>query len=164
MTDTVSRASLESLLMSRSLSDTELMQASDAAPDYAILPEVSVLKIGGQSLIDRGRSAVYPLVEELVAVKQSHQILIGTGAGTRARHVYSLAAELGLPTGVLTDVGAAVADQNARCSGISWPAMVCRWWAVQHSARSRCTLPSAAPRSFRGFLRTTCGSTSPVRV
>ena len=87
------------------------------APDYAILPDVSVIKIGGQSLIDRGRAAVYPVVEELVAVKRSHQILIGTGAGTRARHAYSLAAELGLPTGVLTDVGAAVADQNAQMLG-----------------------------------------------
>lgn len=109
--------SLDSLLMTRSLSDIELMQASDAAPDYAILPEVSVLKIGGQSVIDRGRAAVYPLVEELVAVKATHQILIGTGGGTRARHVYSVAAELGMPTGVLTEVGAAVAGQNAQMLG-----------------------------------------------
>ncbi|MGH3797933.1 MAG: uridine kinase [Pseudonocardiaceae bacterium] len=110
-------ALLETLLMSRSLSDPELMQASDAAPDYAILPEVSVLKIGGQSLIDRGRAAVYPIVEELAVVKRSRQILIGTGGGTRARHVYSVAAELGLPTGVLTDVGNAVAGQNATMLG-----------------------------------------------
>ncbi len=103
--------------MSRSLSDPELMRASGEAPDYAILPDVSVLKIGGQSLIDRGRAAVHPLVEELVEVKAEHQILIGTGGGTRARHVYALAAELGLPTGVLTDVGAAVAGQNAQMLG-----------------------------------------------
>lgn len=108
---------LQSLLMSRSLSDVELMRASGDTPDYAILPDVSVLKIGGQSLIDRGRSAIHPLVEELVEVKQRHQILIGTGGGTRARHVYALAADLGLPTGVLTDVGAAVAGQNASMLG-----------------------------------------------
>jgi molybdenum storage protein len=117
MADPGNTGTLEELLMSRSLSDMELMQASDAAPDHAILPDVSVLKIGGQSLIDRGRSAVHPLVEELVDVKASHQILIGTGGGTRARHVYALAAELGLPTGVLTDVGAAVAGQNAQMLG-----------------------------------------------
>jgi len=52
-------ASLKSLLMTRSLNDRELMAASDTAPDYRILPEVSVLKIGGQSLIDRGRAARY---------------------------------------------------------------------------------------------------------
>src|SRR4051794_535731 len=114
MADPGSTSELASLLMSRSLSDAELMRASGDTPDYAILPEVSVLKIGGQSLIDRGAAAVLPLVEELVEVRSSHQILIGTGGGTRARHVYALAAELGLPTGVLTDVGAAVAGQNAQ--------------------------------------------------
>ena len=108
---------LQALLMTRSLSDPELMRVSGEAPDYAILPDVSVLKIGGQSLIDRGAAAVHPLVEELVEVKESHQILIGTGGGTRARHVYALAADLGMPTGVLTDVGAAVAGQNAQMLG-----------------------------------------------
>lgn len=112
-----SSSALASLLMSRSLDDPELVAASDAAPDYRILPDVSVLKIGGQSLIDRGRAALMPVVDELVAVKRSHPILIGTGGGTRARHAYALAAELGLPTGVLTDVGAAVAGQNAKMLG-----------------------------------------------
>jgi molybdenum storage protein len=108
---------LQSLLMSRSLTDAELLEASDGAPDYAILPEANVVKIGGQSLIDRGRVAVYPIVEELVQAKREHQIMIGTGAGTRARHLYALAAELGLPTGVLTDIGSAVAGQNAQMLG-----------------------------------------------
>ena len=112
-----STSELQTLLMTRSLSDAELMRVSGEAPDYAILPDVSVLKIGGQSLIDRGAAAVHPLVEELVEVKKDHQILIGTGGGTRARHVYALAAELGMPTGVLTDVGAAVAGQNAQMLG-----------------------------------------------
>jgi len=109
--------SLQSLLLSRSLTDAELLEASDAAPDYAILPDANVLKIGGQSIIDRGRAAVYPIVEELVQAKGEHQIMIGTGAGTRARHLYALAAEFALPTGVLTDIGAAVAGQNAEMLG-----------------------------------------------
>jgi molybdenum storage protein len=108
---------LQSLVMSRSLSDPALLAASSEAPDYAILPDVSVLKIGGQSLMDRGRAAVYPIVEELVEAKRSFQLLIGTGAGTRARHAYALAMELGLPTGVLTEVGAAVSGQNAQMLG-----------------------------------------------
>jgi molybdenum storage protein len=41
-------------------------------------------------------------------------MILGTGAGTRARHVYSLAIDLGLPTGVLTVLGTAVAWQNAQ--------------------------------------------------
>jgi molybdenum storage protein len=108
---------LQSLLMSRSLTDADLLEATDATPDYAILPDANVLKIGGQSVIDRGRTAVYPLVEELVQARRQHQLMIGTGAGTRARHLYALAAEFGLPTGLLTDIGSAVAGQNAQILG-----------------------------------------------
>lgn len=81
------------------------------------LPDVSVLKIGGQSIIDRGRSAVLPLVEQLVEIKAGYPLLIGTGGGTRARHAYTVGTELGLPTGVLSEVGAAVSSQNARMLG-----------------------------------------------
>jgi molybdenum storage protein len=103
--------------LTRSLDDPELATATDGAPGYRILPDAHVLKIGGQSLMDRGRSAVLPVVEELARAKAEHQLLIGTGGGTRARHVYSVAAGLGLPTGVLTDVGSAVAGQNAQMLG-----------------------------------------------
>jgi molybdenum storage protein len=117
MDDHEDAAGLHSLLMSRSLTDAQLLEATATASDYAILPDANVLKIGGQSIIDRGRAAVYPIVEELVAAKREHQIMIGTGAGTRARHLYALAAEFGLPTGVLTDIGSAVAGQNATMLG-----------------------------------------------
>lgn len=112
-----STAELEALLMQRSLSDPDLLSAADAAPDYRILPDATVIKIGGQSVIDRGRAAVYPLVDEIVAVRQAHKLLIGTGAGTRARHLYSIAAGLNLPAGVLSQLGASVADQNAAMLG-----------------------------------------------
>jgi molybdenum storage protein len=45
------------------LSEPDLLRASDEAPDLRILPDVSLLKIGGQSLIDRGRAAVMPVVD-----------------------------------------------------------------------------------------------------
>jgi len=110
-------ADLESLLMERSLTDTELLDAAEAAADYRILPDATVIKIGGQSVIDRGRAAVYPLVDEIVAARKAHKLLIGTGAGTRARHLYSIAAGLNLPAGVLSQLGASVADQNAAMLG-----------------------------------------------
>ncbi len=108
---------LEALLMQRSLTDAGLLKAADAAADFRILPDATVLKIVGQSDIDRGRAAVYPLVAEIVVARKSHQMLIGTGAGTRARHLYSIAAELRLPAGVLSQLGASVADQNAEMLG-----------------------------------------------
>jgi molybdenum storage protein len=108
---------LETLLMQRSLTDAQLQTAAEAAADFRILPEATVVKIGGQSIIDRGRAGLYPLLDEVVAVRKTHKLLIGTGAGTRARHLYSIAAELGLPAGVLSQLGAAVADQNAAMLG-----------------------------------------------
>src|SRR5262245_33157536 len=110
-------AELESLLMQRSLTDPQLQAAADKAADFRILPDATVIKIGGQSVIDRGRGAVYPLMDEIVAARKSHKLLIGTGAGTRARHVYSIAAGLGLPAGLLAQFGASVADQNAAMLG-----------------------------------------------
>src|SRR3984957_1955747 len=111
MSDTTTE--LEALLTQRSLTDPELLAAAETAADFRILPDATVIKIGGQSFIDRGRAAVYPLVDEIVAVRKSHKLLIGTGAGTRARHLYSIAAQLGLPAGVLSQLGASVANQNA---------------------------------------------------
>jgi molybdenum storage protein len=74
----------------------------------------NVVKIGGQSIIDRGRAGLMPVVDEIVANLSHHKMILGTGAGTRARHIYSLAIDLGLPVGVLTVLGTAVAWQNAQ--------------------------------------------------
>jgi len=101
-------------LIAGSLSDAAIQRATEATPNFAILPWVNVVKIGGQSIMDRGRSAVAPVVDEIVANLKRHKMILGTGAGTRARHVYSLAIDLGLPTGVLTVLGTAVAWQNAQ--------------------------------------------------
>jgi len=108
---------LDALLAQRSLNDAQLMAAAEAAADFRILPDATVIKIGGQSIIDRGRAAVYPLIDEIVALRATHKLLIGTGAGTRARHLYSIAAQLNLPAGVLSQLGASVADQNAAMLG-----------------------------------------------
>jgi molybdenum storage protein len=105
---------LGDLLLTGSLDEEAVCRASEATPDHPILPWVNVVKIGGQSLIDRGRAAVYPLIMEIVSNLGRHKMILGTGAGTRARHIYSLAIDLGLPTGVLTVLGTAVAWQNAQ--------------------------------------------------
>jgi molybdenum storage protein len=80
----------------------------------AMMPDVKVLKIGGQSIMDRGRAAVFPILDEIVAAKDKYQLLLCCGGGTRARHVYSLCSELEMPTGVLAALGGYVPRQNAR--------------------------------------------------
>ena len=90
------------------------MSQTEAQPVLPILPDANVVKIGGQSFIDRGRAAVFPLIEELVANLAHHKMIISTGAGTRARHAYSVGLDLGMPTGVLSILGTYVSMQNAR--------------------------------------------------
>lgn len=101
-------------LLIGSLDEESLMAQTGGPPPVHILPEANVIKIGGQSLIDRGRAAVFPLIEEVVENLGRHKMLIGTGAGTRARHAYSVGLDLGLPTGVLSVLGTFVSMQNAR--------------------------------------------------
>jgi len=43
---------------------------------------VNVVKISGQSIMDRGRSAVAPLFDQIVADLAHHKIILGTGAVT----------------------------------------------------------------------------------
>src|SRR5271168_2766312 len=101
-------------LVGGSLSDESLMRATENTPNRALVPWANMVKIGGQSIMDRGRAGLMPVVEEIVANLGRHRMILGTGAGTRARHVYSLAIDLGLPVGVLTVLGTAVAWQNAQ--------------------------------------------------
>ncbi len=101
-------------LVSGSLTDEALLARTDKTPPVDILPQANVVKIGGQSIIDRGRSAVFPLLDEIVENLPKHQMILGTGAGTRARHGYSVGIDLGVPTGVLSVLGTFVSMQNAR--------------------------------------------------
>src|ERR671938_244130 len=101
-------------LLVESLDDERLMAQTGEPPAVQILPEANVIKIGGQSFIDRGRAAVFPLIEEIVENLGRHKMIIGTGAGTRARHAYSVGIDLGMPTGVLSVLGTFVSMQNAR--------------------------------------------------
>jgi molybdenum storage protein len=101
-------------LVAGSMTDDELLRRTATTRTVSILPDANVIKIGGQSMIDRGRAAVLPILEEVVAALGRHKMIIGTGAGTRARHAYSVGLDLGMPTGVLSVLGTFVSMQNAR--------------------------------------------------
>jgi molybdenum storage protein len=107
-------------LVEGSLTDEARLAALDRQPTVQILPDANVIKIGGQSFIDRGRAAVFPLIDELVENLPRHKMLIGTGAGTRARHAYSVGLDLGMPTGVLSVLGIFVSTQNSHWEQASW--------------------------------------------
>jgi molybdenum storage protein len=80
---------------------------------FSILPDVNVIQIGGRSIMDRGRSALLPLLDEIVANQSQHRMIIGVGAGVRSRHIFSVGLDLGLPTGALAALSAKDSAQNA---------------------------------------------------
>jgi molybdenum storage protein len=98
--------------MRESLVDRAVV-ASTEAPVRAILPHVNVIKIGGRSIMDRGRSALLPLIDEIAENQARHTQIIGVGAGVRSRHILAVGLDLGLPTGVLATLSAKDAAQNA---------------------------------------------------
>ncbi len=104
---------IPSRLMAESLMDRRVLERTDAQPLLQLLPDTNVIKIGGQSILDRGRSAVLPVVEEIGENLARHKMIISVGEGTRARHAYAIAADLGLPTGVLAIMGDVISAQNA---------------------------------------------------
>ncbi len=111
--DETGRLHIQSPLMGESLMDKDLLAGTSKTPLYRLMPDLTVVKIGGQSVIDRGRKALLPILDELVEARQSRKILIATGGGTRARHAYAIATDLGMPTGVLAKLGSSISEQNA---------------------------------------------------
>lgn len=110
---TAARTVIDSPLAGASMTTSTSGADLDYAP-MAMMPDVKVMKIGGQSILDRGRAAVHPIIDEIVSVKDKYKLLLCTGGGTRARHIYAAATDLELPTGLLAALGGYVPRQNAR--------------------------------------------------
>lgn len=111
--DPSGRLNIESPFMGESMMDKSLLASTDTGPVYRLMPDLIVVKVGGQSMIDRGRVARLPILDELAEARQTHKILITTGGGTRARHAYAIATDLGMPTGVIAKLGTSIREQNA---------------------------------------------------
>ncbi len=107
------RLHVKSALMGESLVSKEFIDNLDIAPQERLYPEVSVLKIGGQSICDRGAKALPGVLKEIVANRPAHKMLLTTGGGTRSRHIYTIGLEMGMPTGVIAKFGSMVSEQNA---------------------------------------------------
>jgi molybdenum storage protein len=98
--------------MRQTLLDRELVRPVTDRDVIRMLPWLHVVAIGGRSIIDRGREAILPVVDELRELLTDYRMLIATGPGIRARHVFGVALDLGLPTGALAALASTEAEQN----------------------------------------------------
>lgn len=99
-------------LARQTLQDRDLTRPVADVRPRRILPWLQVVKIGGRAIMDRGAEAILPLVEEIRKLLPEHRLLILTGAGIRARHLYGVGLDLGLPVGSLAPLAASEAGQN----------------------------------------------------
>jgi molybdenum storage protein len=107
------RLHVKSKLMGESLISKSFIKDFKVAPQQRLFPDVNVIKIGGQSICDRGIKALPRIIREIRANKAEHRMLITTGGGTRSRHIYAIGLELGMPTGIIAKFGSSVSEQNA---------------------------------------------------
>lgn len=103
---------VESLLARQTLLDDDLTRRATAREPIRLLPWLSVVKVGGRSIMDRGADAILPFVDELRRVLPEHKLLILTGAGIRARHIFNVGLDLGLPVGNLQALASTESGQN----------------------------------------------------
>jgi molybdenum storage protein len=99
--------------MGESLVSKSFIDGLPIAPQTRLYPDVNILKVGGQSICDRGVKALPSVIREIAENKQDHKMLITTGGGTRSRHIYAIGLELGMPTGILAKFGNSISEQNA---------------------------------------------------
>ncbi len=112
MAETNTIKHVASALARQTLQDSDLTRPVAGKRPIRILPWLQVVKIGGRAIMDRGPDAILPVVNELRKLLPEHRMLILTGAGIRARHLYSVGLDLGLPVGSLAPLAASEAGQN----------------------------------------------------
>lgn len=111
--DETGRLHIETPLMAELLMDKTLLERTEAETVFRPMPSLNIVKLGGQSIIDRGSAVVLPLIKEIVAARAEYQLLVMTGGGLCSRHAYAIALDLGMPTGVLAKLGSSISEQNA---------------------------------------------------
>jgi molybdenum storage protein len=107
------RTHLGTSLMAESLLDRKLIAQTDTEREIPMVPYVNVVGLGGRSILDRGKPAIFPLIDEIVAVKERHKMMLGVSGWARLRHVYQIALDLGIPTGGLAMLAGGSEEQYA---------------------------------------------------
>jgi molybdenum storage protein len=132
------RLHVKSKLMGESLVSKAFIESLEITPQKRLFPDVCLMKIGGQSICDRGAKVLPGIIEEVVANREKYKMLITTGGGTRSRHIYTIGLELGMPTGVIAKFGSTISEQNALMVAI----LLARWGGIQIDHHDLAKLPT----------------------
>ena len=92
------RLHVKSALMGESLVSKEFIEQLDIAPQERLYPDVSVMKIGGQSICDRGAKALPAILKEIVANAYIFGVLLQSHIA-KAVHLFTIYCSLRIHTG-----------------------------------------------------------------
>jgi molybdenum storage protein len=106
------RNHLSSGLMRESLVSKTLISQTKNTKVRTMVPGLKMIAVGGQSIMDRGKEAIMPLIDSIIEVRKKHKIIVGVGGGARARHTFSIGLDLGLPIGGLARIVGGVEENN----------------------------------------------------
>jgi molybdenum storage protein len=85
------RVHIVSSLMRESLVDRRVIASTNSDRELEILPDATLVSLGGQSIFDRGKEVLLPLANELAVARSKFRLIVGVGGGTRVRHTVSIA-------------------------------------------------------------------------
>lgn len=108
------RTHVRSPLMRESLVSKDLAKGMVGRKVVQIIPDCHFVSVGGHSIFDRGREALMPLIDSVVAARKNHRFVVAVGGGARMRHTVDICLDLGIPTGGIASVTGAVDEQNQR--------------------------------------------------
>ena len=128
------RTHIESSLMRESLVDRRVIAKTSSEDEFAIMPDVVMVGIGGQSIFDRGKGAVLPLVEELArsARPRSTRWCSAVGGGTRVRHTMSSRSTSACRIGGVAQLVGAMEE----CNAIFLNALLAKHGSIVDAARA----------------------------
>lgn len=138
------RLHAKSRLMGESLVSKSFIEELEIAPQQPLFPDVAVMKIGGQSICDRGAKALPPIIDEIGQNRPNHKMVIATGGGTRSRHIYAIGLELGMPTGIIAKFGSTISEQNALMVSI----LLAKYGGIKIDHSDLAKLPSYFPEGI----------------
>ncbi|MDX8411977.1 MAG: hypothetical protein R8K46_08960 [Mariprofundaceae bacterium] len=106
------RTHVQSGLMRESLVSNKLLAETHADEVRGMVPNVNMICIGAQSIMDRGAEAILPLVDMFAQLNTDYRMVLGVGGGARSRHTLAIGMDLGLPMGGLARIVGGVEEQN----------------------------------------------------
>ena len=85
------RNHIQSGLMRESLVSSQRIESTKSHTIRTMVPGLNMLAIGGQSIMDRGKEAILPVVEAIVEARKDHKLIVGVGGGARHKRSRSRA-------------------------------------------------------------------------